>query len=584
VNHCTGPSFRFRKSGVKGALIAAGCLAAMLWALGGQAQPLVGPLLGSKGSHQKDKDQPAPVQKGNRFLFIVDTSSSMRADSIYVRESVTDLLKSAMQGQLRDGDTIGLWTYDDQLHTEFPMQVWSTENSPVVCERVAAYLTDREYRKRAHLDKVLPYVRRVIETSRLITIVFVYDGSQPMRGTPFDKDINDLQKQFLHEVRADNLPFVTILAARDGAVFEYTVNVPNSVVVPHTAEPLKEPATNAPPAVAVQTNNPAPVAPVAPPHFEIVMTGPHAHRTDTAPADASTAPASVAPASASASPYSSPASTPVTLTVVSTTPPANSPSSLAGGNSTVGTSTTPASSATPVQPAALSPSTPQVTSAAPAPSPLTPPASTASGPVTLTVVPAVALPPAAQVVTTTDGWNVIVQNAAAPAAPAVQIVPASTVVAPAAPNLPAPTPAAGFSSPPPQPGPVSTAPSRPPNPTPAVAAAFQPVAPQSAGAAQPEPPATSTPAPAANGPSAANAEPGLEANAATTVYQPTGRPAAVPVAVFPLPVPSTGDHIALLVIALSLVTIAAVLVVFLMRRARGGPPPSFISRSMDHPP
>jgi len=45
--------------------------------------------------------------------------------------------------------------------------------------------------------------------------------------------------------------------------------------------------------------------------------------------------------------------------------------------------------------------------------------------------------------------------------------------------------------------------------------------------------------------------------------------------------PSSTDHLALLVIAFSLLTIAAVLVIFLIRRSRT--PPSLISQSMNRP-
>jgi hypothetical protein len=55
-------------------------------------------------------------------------------------------------------------------------------------------------------------------------------------------------------------------------------------------------------------------------------------------------------------------------------------------------------------------------------------------------------------------------------------------------------------------------------------------------------------------------------------------PLAVPAAVA---LPSSTDHLALLVIAFSLLTIAAVLVIFLIRRSRT--PPSLISQSMNRP-
>ena len=65
----------------------------------------------------------------NRFLFIINTSAAMRPMTNGIRDAVLGLLQSRMQGQMRDGDTFGIWTYDDQLHTDFPMQIWAESKS-----------------------------------------------------------------------------------------------------------------------------------------------------------------------------------------------------------------------------------------------------------------------------------------------------------------------------------------------------------------------------------------------------------------------------------------------------------------------
>jgi hypothetical protein len=49
----------------------------------------------------------------------------------------------------------------------------------------------------------------------------------------------------------------------------------------------------------------------------------------------------------------------------------------------------------------------------------------------------------------------------------------------------------------------------------------------------------------------------------------------------PLAIASTGQQVALFVIAFSLLVIAVVLVVFLVRRSRGHASPSLISQSID---
>ena len=215
-----------------------------------------------------------PPQTENRFLFIINTSSAMRRMTNGIQEAVLGLLKSGMQGQMRDGDTFGIWTYDVQLHTDFPMQVWSKQNQNAIIGTAAGCLAQLRYQNRPHLDKVLPVARQLVAQSRVLTVIFIFDGTETMQGTGFDKDINDLHNQFGREVRAENIPFVTVLAARDGQVFDYRVRTPSSVSLPQTADLFKPAETNAVPSVAA-TNPPPPAVvaskPPEPRHLDIVL-------------------------------------------------------------------------------------------------------------------------------------------------------------------------------------------------------------------------------------------------------------------------------------------------------------------------
>jgi hypothetical protein len=241
-----------------------------------------------------------------------------------------------MKGELRPDDTIGLWRYSDRLSTDFPMLVWSEKNKDELVEQVRGYLRHVRYEKRSRLDKVMPALRQVMADSERLTVIFVFDGSGLITGTPFDKDINDLHKKYARQFRAAHEPFVTLLAARAGAVFDYTINYPNSVIVPHTADPLPPPETNAPPpVVAVTPLPPAPsnlrVEPEPPPRrIEIIMSGTNliTHDAGVAPpapsnvvAVAPATPAAIAPpppAPAPATPTPTPA--PVTNAAPPSTP------------------------------------------------------------------------------------------------------------------------------------------------------------------------------------------------------------------------------------------------------------------------
>src|ERR1700742_3824707 len=89
----------------------------------------------------------ADGQAENRFLIIVDTASAMRRFSDGTEQAITELIQSNMKGQFRPGDTIGFWTYNDRLHTEFPMQIWTGTNSARIQEAVLGFLREQHYEK-----------------------------------------------------------------------------------------------------------------------------------------------------------------------------------------------------------------------------------------------------------------------------------------------------------------------------------------------------------------------------------------------------------------------------------------------------
>jgi hypothetical protein len=234
------------------------------------APPLLAALFWAAPPCRANDAPRSPKQRENRFLFIVDTSSAMRGCSNATVQGIVELMESEMRGEFRQGDTIGLWTYNNKLHPEFPMLVWTKADKDAIVADMAAFLQERHYGKRAHLEKVMPALNQVIKNSKRITVILISDGTGSIQGTPFDKDISNLQKKYARQLRSAHLPFITVLAARDGAVFDYTINFPGLVSIPHTANPEMPATTNAPVAAAI--SNPATNAPAKPrPMRSIIM-------------------------------------------------------------------------------------------------------------------------------------------------------------------------------------------------------------------------------------------------------------------------------------------------------------------------
>jgi hypothetical protein len=280
----------------------------------------------------------------NRFLFVIDTSSAMKSRTNGLQAAVLGLLDSDMKGEFRKGDTIGLWTYSDRLSTDFPMEVWSERKKGDILNDVGEHLRILVYENRSHLERTWPAIQQVVAASERLTIFLVNDGSDPIKGTPYDKDINKLQKQYAREFRSAHQPFVTVLAARDGKIFDYYINHPDSIMVPHMADPLPPPETNEPPVVAEPL--PPPVVPPKP-RIQINLTGadfPH-HTNPPPPAVAAVPEPAPAPA-----PTNTPTNTPAPAAPAAIEPAATAP--------TVNTNVAPAEPAPAAPPADAAPPSP----------------------------------------------------------------------------------------------------------------------------------------------------------------------------------------------------------------------------------
>src|SRR5690349_17250306 len=76
----------------------------------------------------------------NRYLFILETSRSMASRSDGTLKALQKLLGPAMNGQLHRGDTLAIWTYNEQLHAgRFPLQYWAPEIHRAVFGRALSF-------------------------------------------------------------------------------------------------------------------------------------------------------------------------------------------------------------------------------------------------------------------------------------------------------------------------------------------------------------------------------------------------------------------------------------------------------------
>jgi hypothetical protein len=188
----------------------------------------------------------------------------MKRDMAAMRQCVQDLVAGDFANQAREGDTIGVWTYDSELHAGiFPMQEWSEDSDTDIAKHLDDFLKQQRCKGDAHFDLVMAGLNRVVTDSDSVTILIFSDGYAPIQGTPFDASINDVYAQHRVELHDAHIPFVTLLQASKGKIVRGTVNsavgpidIPAPPAPPAPPQPVEAPAPAPPPVVIVKTNAP----------------------------------------------------------------------------------------------------------------------------------------------------------------------------------------------------------------------------------------------------------------------------------------------------------------------------------------
>ncbi len=223
---------------------------------------------------------PAPLSS-NRFLFVVDISAPMRKHTAAIVGVVKDILGSSASGQLHDGDSIGVWTFNEDVYTgNLPLQTWTAEDNEEITLRIGEFLRQQDFGKKSSLEYAMTAVDKVVNVSDIITVFIISSGAGPIRGTPFDREINAQYIQCLRDMGKKPMPLVTVLQGSRGKFIRSTVNaLPWPVVIPELPIPLKiagetpakpaaAPVQRAPSMILVGTNamatpSPPPVQPAS---------------------------------------------------------------------------------------------------------------------------------------------------------------------------------------------------------------------------------------------------------------------------------------------------------------------------------
>ncbi len=221
---------------------------------------------------------PKPIASGNRYLLVVETSRLMERRMPGLLQTVQDVFRKTLGNEMRAGDTIGTWTFNDTLNTgRIPLQRWSPGTQATTVGLLTNFLAREKYQKQARLEKVMPALGNVVENSPVLTVILIVSGATDISGTPYDDQINSEFKEWREQQQAKRMPFVVVFRSAQGRLTGFAVaavpwplevptlpQIPKLLAQTNAAPPAKKPATLPPLIVSGKKRQLSPVAPIAP--------------------------------------------------------------------------------------------------------------------------------------------------------------------------------------------------------------------------------------------------------------------------------------------------------------------------------
>jgi hypothetical protein len=194
---------------------------------------------------------PEADRNGERFLFIVDLSENMEDLQAENESALYELIGGGIFGQMRTGDTFGLWTFNSEAFPgRFSMKVWDQKRAIQQGTVAAAFISSQTYEKSSNIKEVMKQLKPVIHSVSNLNIFIISDGRSGMSGTPLDKAIIADYKARKSDRRRAKKPFITSLVAREGWIVSHQVVV--------AGEPIRLPERRQPPRPVNAAVRPAP--------------------------------------------------------------------------------------------------------------------------------------------------------------------------------------------------------------------------------------------------------------------------------------------------------------------------------------
>jgi hypothetical protein len=205
----------------------------------------------------------ATAHRPVRHVIIVENTKNMDRQRGQSADIASRLILDGFGRRARPGDGVELWLVEDQVRTDvFERFTWDRLGAVERSTQAFRLLRDlRPTVTTAALGNVVPAVGAPQAALGPTVIYLVTSGVDSLLGTPYDEPVNAIFFAHRERLRKARTPFVTVLAAQDGAWVGHGVTPGDRV--PYIP-PLPQPKPEKPPPSATPKTNTVQQPPPAP--------------------------------------------------------------------------------------------------------------------------------------------------------------------------------------------------------------------------------------------------------------------------------------------------------------------------------
>ncbi len=189
-----------------------------------------------------------------RYLILIESSDAMAARKELALDTVHQLILSGLNGKIHRGEILGIWPFNTQVDRKLsrPMH-WSPNESRDFANFIYRKLRDLRFSNAANLNSAEAAIFAEGSRSELLTVFLITTGNQPIRGTPFDDEINTIFRDHGDSMAKANRPFVSVLVFAGGRVVAQAVSPGGlTVYIPEAAAaPVDTPVNSEAPSTEV---------------------------------------------------------------------------------------------------------------------------------------------------------------------------------------------------------------------------------------------------------------------------------------------------------------------------------------------